>query len=353
MEDSFMESNSIYFGSASKYIQTTLLIFFLVLLVGCGYQKEVSFSGNTMGTTYHIKVVTGIFSHATGLQKKIDGRLEEINKSMSTFRKDSEISRFNSIKHAGEKFMISNDFYNVMVVAKVLYEITGGAWDGTVKPLVDLWGFGNGKIRHTLPEKSKIKALLSEVGFDNIEISTDHYLIKKKALLSLDLASIAKGYGVDQVAALIRDNGIYDFLVEIGGEVFASGYRKDGNKWRIGINKPQENAPLNQVYKVIDIHDKGFATSGDYRNFFEVKHKRFSHIIDPRTGYPVDNGVVSVSILADTCTFADGLATAIMVLGDKKGIDLVNHLDNTECFIVTQNKNGALIDHYSKGFLPG
>jgi len=353
MEDSFMESNSIYFGSVSKYIQTTLLMFFIVLLVGCGYQKEVSFSGRTMGTTYHIKVVTGIFSHATGLQKKIDARLEEINKSMSTFRKDSEISRFNLIKHAGEKFVISNDFYNVMVVAKVLYEITGGAWDGTVKPLVDLWGFGNGKIRHTPPEKSKIEALLSEVGFDNIEISTDHYLIKKKALLSLDLASIAKGYGVDQVAALIRDNGIYDFLVEIGGEVFASGYRKDGNKWRVGINKPQENAPLNQVYKVIDIHDKGFATSGDYRNFFEVKHKRFSHIIDPRTGYPVDNGVVSVSILADTCTFADGLATAIMVLGDKKGIDLVNHLDNTECFIVTQNKNGALIDHYSKGFLPG
>ena len=353
MEDSFMESNSIYFGSVSKYIQTTLLMFFIVLLVGCGYQKEVSFSGRTMGTTYHIKVVTGIFSHATGLQKKIDARLEEINKSMSTFRKDSEISRFNLIKHAGEKFVISNDFYNVMVVAKVLYEITGGAWDSTVKPLVDLWGFGNGKIRHTPPEKSKIEALLSEVGFDNIEISTDHYLIKKKALLSLDLASIAKGYGVDQVAALIRDNGIYDFLVEIGGEVFASGYRKDGNKWRVGINKPQENAPLNQVYKVIDIHDKGFATSGDYRNFFEVKHKRFSHIIDPRTGYPVDNGVVSVSILADTCTFADGLATAIMVLGDKKGIDLVNHLDNTECFIVTQNKNGALIDHYSKGFLPG
>ena len=353
MEDSFMESNSIYFGSVSKYIQTTLLMFFIVLLVGCGYQKEVSFSGRTMGTTYHIKVVTGIFSHATGLQKKIDARLEEINKSMSTFRKDSEISRFNLIKHAGEKFVISNDFYNVMVVAKVLYEITGGAWDGTVKPLVDLWGFGNGKIRHTPPEKSKIEALLSEVGFDNIEISTDHYLIKKKALLSLDLASIAKGYGVDQVAALIRDNGIYDFLVEIGGEVFASGYRKDGNKWRVGINKPQENAPLNQVYKVIDIHDKGFATSGDYRNFFEINHKRFSHIIDPRTGYPVDNGVVSVSILADTCTFADGLATAIMVLGDKKGIDLVNHLDNTECFIVTQNKNGALIDHYSKGFLPG
>jgi FAD:protein FMN transferase len=348
-----MVSNSLNFGSTTKYAKATILIFLLFLLAGCSLKKEVAFSGKTMGTTYHIKVVKGIFTHTANLQKKIDARLDQINKSMSTFIKDSEISRFNSDHNAGKKIMISDDFYNVLTVAKKIYEETGGAWDGTVKPLVDLWGFGNGKIRDTLPEKSQIQELLPGVGFNNIEISPDHYLIKKKASTSLDLASIAKGYGVDQVAALIRDNGIDNFLVEIGGEVFASGYRKDGKKWRIGINRPRENAPLDQVYKVVDIHDKGFATSGDYRNFFEVHHKRFSHIIDPRNGYPVDNGVVSVSILADTCTYADGLATAVMVLGYKKGIDLVNQLENTECFIVTRNKNGTLIDHYSKGFLPG
>jgi thiamine biosynthesis lipoprotein len=340
-------------NSSSTFFKTIFLIFFVTFSTGCGLKKEVAFSGRTMGTTYHIKVVKGIFTHTTNLQKIIDARLDQINKSMSTFIKDSEISRFNSDHHAGEKFMISDDFYNVMIVAKKIYEETGGAWDGTVKPLVDLWGFGNGEIRHTLPEKSRIQALLSDVGFNNIEISPDHYLVKKKASTTLDLASIAKGYGVDQVAALIRDNGIDNFLVEIGGEVFASGYRKDGKKWRIGINIPRENAPLDQVYKVVDIHNKGLATSGDYRNFFEVHHKRFSHIIDPKNGYPVDNGVVSVSILADTCTYADGLATAVMVLGYKKGIDLVNQLENTECFIVTRNKNGTLIDHYSKGFLPG
>jgi thiamine biosynthesis lipoprotein len=350
VENSFMVNKLSNLDSTLKYLQTTLLIFFLLLLAGCGLKKEVEFSGKTMGTTYHIKVVTGMFTHATNLQKKIDTRLEEINNSMSTFRKDSEISRFNSNQNVGEKFMISDDFYNVLVVAKTIYEETGGAWDGTVKPLVDLWGFGNGKIRQTVPEKSQIKALLSEVGLNNIEISTDHYLVKKKASIFLDLASIAKGYGVDQVAALIRDNGIDNFLVEIGGEVFASGYRKDGKKWRVGINRPQENAPFDQVYKVVELHDKGFATSGDYRNFFEVHQKRFSHIIDPRNGFPVDNGVVSVSILANTCTFADGLATAVVVLGDKKGLDLVNQLEDTECFIVTQDRNGALIDHYSKGF---
>ncbi|MGA8178716.1 MAG: FAD:protein FMN transferase, partial [Desulfobacterales bacterium] len=339
--------------SILKYLQTILLFLFLLLLVGCGLKKEVAFSGKTMGTTYHIKVVAGMFTPTANLQKKIDARLEDINESMSTFRKDSEISRFNIDQKVGDKFKISDDFYNVLTVAKTIYEETGGAWDGTVKPLVDLWGFGNGKIRQTVPEKSQINALLSAVGFNNIEISPDHYLVKKKASIFLDLASIAKGYGVDQVAALIRDNGINNFLVEIGGEVFASGFRKDGKKWRIGINRPQENAPFNQVYKVVDIHDKGFATSGDYRNFFEVHRKRFSHIIDPRNGYPVDNRVVSVSILADTCTFADGLATAVMVLGDKKGLDLVNQLESTECFIVTQTKSGALVDHYSKGFLPG
>ncbi|MEJ2658343.1 MAG: FAD:protein FMN transferase [Desulfobacterales bacterium] len=222
-----------------------------------------------MGTTYHIKMVTGMFSHAKNLQEKIDARLEEINQSMSTFRKDSEISRFNSDQNVGEKFRISDDFYNVLIVAKKIYEETGGAWDGTIKPLVDLWGFGNGKIKHTVPEKSQIEALLSKVGFNNIEILPGHYLVKKMASIFLDLSSIAKGYGVDQVAALIRNNGISDFLVEIGGEVFASGYRKDGKKWKIGINRPQENAPFDQVYRVVELHDKGFATSGDYRNYFD------------------------------------------------------------------------------------
>jgi thiamine biosynthesis lipoprotein len=238
-----------------------------------------------------------------------------------------------------------------MTVAKRIYEETGGAWDGTVKPLVDLWGFGKSENKHTIPEKSRIAALLSNIGFNNIEIIAGHYLAKKNTTITLDLASIGKGYGVDQVAALIRANGIHNFLVEIGGEVFAAGFRKDGKKWRIGINRPQKNAPIDQVYKVVHLQDKGFATSGDYRNYFEINQKRFSHVIDPRNGYPVDNGVVSVSIIANTCTFADGLSTAVMVLGHKKGLDLVNRLDNTECFIVTKREDGALIDHYSKGFI--
>ncbi len=340
------------FEESAKPIATVFLLISVLLLTGCGLKKEVEFSGKTMGTTYHIKVVTGMFFRTENLQKKIDTRLEEINQSMSTFRKDSEISQFNAYRNVGEKFGISNDFYNVLAVAKTLYEQTGGAWDGTVKPLENLWGFGSSENKNRIPSKTEIEMLLPDIGFDNIEILISHHLIKKKASISLDLGSIAKGYGVDQVAALIRKNGIQNFLVEIGGEVFAAGFRKDGKKWRIGINNPQAGSPFNQVYKALELHDKGFATSGDYRIFFEVEGKRFSHILDPRNGYPVSNGVVSVSIMAETCTFADGLATAVMVLGHKKGLDLVNRLDKTECFIVVKREDGALIDHYSKGFQP-
>jgi len=347
-----MANHPTNYKSTSKYLQPTILIFLLLSFAGCSLQKEVSFSGKTMGTTYHITVVTNMFSNTKTLQKKIDTRLDEINKSMSTFRNDSEISRFNAYPHVDQKFSISDDFYNVMTVAKTLYELTGGAWDGTVKPLENLWGFGNSENKNRIPSKTEIETLLPDIGFSNIEVLTSRHLVKKKVSISIDLASIAKGYGVDRVAALIRNNGIQNFLVEIGGEVFGAGLRKDGEAWNIGINKPQAGSPFDEVYKVVTLHNKGFATSGDYRIFFEKNGKRFSHILDPRNGYPVSNGVVSVSIMADTCTFADGLATAVMVIGSEKGLDLINRLDNTECFIVTQGKDGALIDHYSRGFLP-
>ena len=333
-----------------KCINTALLIFF-IFLAGCGFQKQVSFSGKTMGTIYHITVVTGFFKNTKTLKDKIDIRLDEINKSMSTYRKDSEISRFNALKQIGEKFYISNDFFNVMKVANNIYKLTGGVWDGTIKPIENLWGFGNSENIKRTPEKSEIEALLPEIGFNYIEISSSRYLVKRKAPISLDLASIAKGYSVDQVAALLRTNQIKNFLVEIGGEVFAAGFRKDGKNWKIGINRPEKNAPFDQVYKVLYLQDKGFATSGDYRNYFECEGKRFSHILDPRNGYPINNGVVSVSIVADTCTFADGLATAIMVLGHKKGLELVHSLDKTECLIVVQADDGTLTDYYSKGFI--
>jgi thiamine biosynthesis lipoprotein len=333
-----------------KYYYLAVLLAFIFAPVGCDAKREHLISGETMGTTYHIKVITGYFQGIVGLKEKIEKRLDEINQSMSTYIKTSEISRFNDLRRVGEEFKVSDDFFQVMKIAQEIYQMSDGAWDGTVNPLVDLWGFGRGGRINEVPPKSQIAALLPAIGFHRIEVLAPGYLIKKLAAVTLDLSSIAKGYGVDQVASVIHKAGFKNYLVEIGGEVFARGVRKDGQQWRVGINRPRKNAAVNDVYKAVPLQDQAFATSGDYRIFFEVNGMRYSHVLDPKTGYPVSNGVVSVSILADTCTFADGLSTAIMVMGHEKGLSLINRLDHVEGLIVVEAPDKRLIDFYSKGF---
>ena len=332
------------------YLTIAISISIFIAYTDCEGKREHLIQGRTMGTTYHVKVVTGFFQGVSGLKEKIERRLVEINAAMSTYQKDSEISRFNEFNQTGRKFKISDDFYRVMKTAQAIYRLSDGAWDGTVNPLVDLWGFGRGAAKNKVPLGSKISALLSNIGFENIEVLEPGFLLKKRAAVTLDLSSIAKGYGVDQVAATIRKEGFQHYLVEIGGEVFASGYSKDGKLWRIGINRPQADAAFDEVYKVVTLYNRAFATSGDYRNFFVVDGIRYAHIIDPRTGYPISNGVVSVTIIADTCTFADGLATAIMVMGPEKGLDLINRLDAVEGLIIVEQIDGSLADFFSKGF---
>jgi len=328
-----------------------VIIFLLVAPQGCSASREVVFSGSTMGTTYRIKVVTGLFKRTTGLKDKIDTRLSEINHSMSTYLKDSEISRFNRWNHTEKTFKISNDFKQVMQASQKIFALTQGAWDATIKPLVDLWGFGNkGRVEQP-PSRAAIEKQLKQVGFDKIEWSAPGDLRKRQPAITLDFASIAKGYAVDQVAQLIRSQGIADFIVEIGGEVFASGQRKDGGKWRVGVNRPSRKTFFQDVYKVVPLTGQAMATSGDYRNYFEKNGVVYSHIIDPRTGYPVQNGVVSVTIIAENCTLADGLATAVMVMGVEKGLDLVERLAGVEGLIIVRNTDNELIDHASQGFV--
>ena len=329
-----------------------LIVILLILLsttLGEAKQEHV-IRGRTMGTTYSIKVVTGDSGSVEGVQKKVDRRLEEINRSMSTYKKDSEISRFNRLKKVEQKFRISDDFFQVMKTGSKIHRITTGAWDGTVNPLVDLWGFGRKGRRDKIPAEKEIAGVLPDIGFAKIEVVEPGFLVKKRAQITVDLSSIAKGYGVDAVAGLLRSLGYNDYLVEIGGEIYAAGYRRDNTRWRIGINRPRPDAAFNAVYKVVALHNRGFATSGDYRNFFEVDGVRYSHVIDPRTGFPVSNGVVSVSITSSDCTTADGLATAVLVMGVEKGLELINRLKGVEGFIVVERPNGQLTDHFSKGF---
>jgi len=321
-----------------------------ILAVGCGWKEEVIISGSTMGTTYQIKIITSYFNSLKGLKEKIDKRLDEINQNMSTYRPDSEISRFNAIQDSQARFRISNDFLNVMQVAQRIYERSDGAWDGTIKPLVNLWGFGNTRNVQQVPIESDIKATLSVVGFQHIHVSAEGYLQKKLGPLTLDLASIAKGYAVDQISRLLKDLGLVHFLVEIGGEVYAAGYRKDGSSWRVGINQPDISAAVTDTYQVVPLHNRAMATSGDYRNYFEVQGHRYSHILDPRTGYPVNNGVVSVSVVADNCMLADGLATAVMVMGHEVGLALIASLDRVEALIIIRNADTTLSNYASNAF---
>jgi thiamine biosynthesis lipoprotein len=333
-----------------KYPLFIIISIILLIATGVEAQTEHLIAGRTMGTTYHITVVTGSSVMPGDLKAKIDARLEAINHVFSTYINDSEISRFNAFRAAGEKFAVSADFIEVMKVGRKIYRLSEGAWDGTVNPLVDLWGFGPTHRQPRKPPENQIKTLMQTIGFDRIQITEPNFLVKNLATVTLDLNSIAKGFAVDRVSALLAAAGYKNYLVEIGGEVYAAGVRADGKNWRVGINRPKQDAAINEVYKAISLADRALATSGDYRNFFKIGGVRYSHVIDPRTGYPVSNGVVSVSIIAGNCTLADGLATAIMVMGPEKGIQLVSQLNNVECFIVVENPDGRLLDFYSPGF---
>lgn len=312
-----------------------------------GLGREYNISGRTMGTFYTIKFISSKKPSMPLWKARVDKRLKDINKRLSMYDPESELSLFNRQK-AGSLVKVSSDFYANLITAKKLYDMTDGSWDGTIKPLVDLWGFGTKKRITRIPEADKITLALSKTGFHKIDIR-EHQKVFKTADITLDLGSIAKGYGVDTLARLFTSSGINDVLVEIGGELFGSGKNKKGKPWSVGISKPDKQFSNQKLYKIVRLNNHAIATSGNYRNFFEINNKTFSHIIDPKTGFPVDNKIVSASVISKDCTFADGLATALMVMDVQKGITLVNSLEDTECLII-QKKTTRFISHMSDNF---
>ena len=343
---------SIYLRSnARRMICRGLVVAMALSCSACLPQKELRLAGKTMGTTYHIKVVAGWLTSGADIQAQIDNRLAAINRSMSTYDPNSEISRFNALASTDDSLAVSDDFTNVLQVAAQLYRLTDGAWDGTLDPLINLWGFGRRGPVSGIPEEVEIRQALARVGFDRIRMEPSGAIGKHHPEVTLDLASIAKGYGVDEIARLLGNSGFAHFLVEIGGEVYARGRRKDGKPWMVGINRPDRSAGLSDVYKAVPLTDRAMATSGDYRIFTRIGGRNYSHILDPRTGWPVQNEVVSATVVAANCTVADGLATALMVMGPATGVALVNRLDGVECLIVTRTPDGGFTDHPSRGFV--
>ncbi len=331
-------------------LKITAISVCIILFSGCIFYKEVRISGKALGTTYHIKIIDGYLTNKNDISFAIEKRLVEIEKSMSLYDKDSEISRFNSFEKANVNFRIFEDFAKTIKYAIEIYNLTKGAWDGSVKPLVDLWGLGSVSREYAVPDSVEIKKVLSKIGFDKIILADDMHISKKDADITIDLSSIAKGYAVDAISVLLEKRGFDDFLVEIGGEVYAKGYTKKGKKWKVGINLPEKNAAYNEVIRTVSLKDKAIAVSGDYRKFFEKNGKRYSHIIDPRTGMPVSGRIVSAAVLAKSCTFADGMATAMMVMDIKQGLALISTLENVECHLIVKAENGGLTEYYSSGF---
>lgn len=295
-----------------------LLLFFLALFPACGKQPPPSLilSGNTMGTTYTVTIANPT-GEGQQIQQQIETLLQKINQLMSTYIPDSEISRFN-LTAGHEWFQFSPETFAVLYAAQQIAEKTDNAFDITVGPLVDLWGFGPAPRPSVIPQESTIQATQKIIGMKLLELHPETFQAKKSAReVHIDLSAIAKGYAVDAVSELLNSLGLRNHLVEIGGEVIAKGSKDDNSQWRVALETPEDQ--VQHINRIVELHNLALATSGSYRNYYQENGIRYSHTIDPQTGRPITHNLVSVSVAAHTCMSADAWATALMVLGPERG----------------------------------
>lgn len=282
-------------------------------------ETPLKLSGQTMGTTWHVTLIapTGLF--VDDIEPKIGEILGRVNAEMSTYRADSQIVRFNR-QTPDVWFPVSRDFMQVLETALDVGARSGYAYDVTVAPLVDIWGFGPVDAAVVPPSQEAIESALDRVGQDRLQLDAEHGRIMQREAVSLDFSSLAKGFAVDRIAEMLQQQGIDRFMVEVGGEIRLSGLSGRGDLWRIAIERPDVNA--RSVVQPISLTDVAIATSGDYRNFFQLDGQRYSHMIDPRTGWPVAHDLVSVTVVHPSCTVADAWATALAVIGADKAMAL-------------------------------
>ena len=309
-----------------------------LLLAACSSQPdpadELKLSGQTMGTTYHITISAPPADlSAQTLQSDIDTRLESLNAEMSTYIPESVISAFNE-SSTTEWFGVSEAFAGLVELALQISDATSGAYDITVGPLVDLWGFGAHSAEgDRIPSDEDIAAAKARVGYDKLFSRAEPSAIRKvQSDLQIDLSSIAKGFGVDQIALLLDEKGVQDYLVEIGGELRVQGQSPRGDNWKVAVEKPE--AGKQSVQRILNVGDIAVATSGDYRNYFEKDGARYSHTIDSVSGRPVAHSLVSVTVLDAETAKADAWATALMALGDERGPMIAEGQELAAYFII-------------------
>lgn len=324
--------------------------------------RRRTITGATMGTTFAVIVVSredgaraGPRAGPTedgaretdGLRAAVEGRLDGIEERMSHYRSDSELSRFNRARTTEPRPM-SRETLGVVAEALAVSRASGGAFDVTVGPLVDAWGFGAGGRAPAAPGAALLSGLRERVGSDLLEVDrAAGTLRKRRPDVAIDLSAVAKGYAVDAVASLLVERGIRDYLVEVGGELRAGGGNEDGAAWRVAVERPLPASPGTQ--RVLPLAEAAVATSGDYRNFYDLDGVRVSHTIDPRTGRPVTHRLRSVSVVAERCLLADARSTALHVLGPDEGYALAVGQGWAALF-VAEDGTGRLVERETPAF---
>ena len=297
--------------------------------------------GTIFGTLYHAK-----YLYSKDLKAEIEAELQKVDASLSMFNPQSTISRINRNETDEADEMLSD----VLELSFTINKATDGAFDPTVAPLVNAWGFGFKS--GILPNSTQVDSLLALVGLTGIHLS-EGKLTKDNPLSILDFSAIAKGYGVDRAAQVLRDKGIKNFMVEIGGEVVTEGVNEKGEPWRIGINKPDDDSTSTntELQDIISLSGKAIATSGNYRNFYIKEGKKIAHTINPKTGYPAQQDILSSTVLAPTCAEADAFATAFMVLGMEGAKQILRSQPQLDAYFIYSDEQGNYQTWKTEGFV--
>jgi thiamine biosynthesis lipoprotein len=318
-----------------------LLITACTNLPGTKEKKYMSIKGLTQGTTYMVKYST---EDSTNYHPHIKMILSDIDSSMSTYKENSIISRINQ---NDPSVRVDQYFRDVYQTARRVSGMTNGAFDITVAPLVNAWGFGFTEKKEL--DSAKVDSLLDFVGYKTIRLE-DARVYKDKDATMIDMSAIAQGYAVDVIGEFLEKKDVEDYLVEIGGEVRTRGENPDGEVWRIGIDKPLDSSSFGQreLQAIVSLEDQCIATSGNYRQFYVEDGVKYSHTINPRTGYPVEHNLLSVSVFADKCVFADALATAFMVMGMKKSKEFLKDHQSLGAYFIYSDKEGNFQIDYTQ-----
>jgi FAD:protein FMN transferase len=302
----------------------------------------VKFTGETQGTYY---AVTYFEKNGISYQSGIDSLLAEVNSSVSLWNPVSVISRINKVDTT---VVVDNIFKDLFYLSKEVYEKSGGAFDPTVGPLVNAWGFGFTD-RMKL-DQHIVDSLLALVGYNKVQLQNGR-IIKFDPRVQFDFNAIAQGYAVDLIGKFLSANGIENYLIDVGGEVLGSGQKPGEGFWQVGIEKPKDNASYGEgLTAIVKLKDKALSTSGSYRKFYEENGVRYSHTIDPVTGYPVQHSLLSVSVLASDCATADAWATVFMVLGLDKSKHFLETPRNLEAYFISSTREGVLETYNTPGF---